>query len=182
MTDEPKRRKAEADRTGLAGPGGLIFPSPSMSQQAQKIAECGATNEQIAKCLGVPERTFADWLVANADLARACEVGKEAADNRVERSLYQRALGYSHRVQKLVSYMGKSTVEEVEETVAPDVTAQIFWLKNRRPQQWRDRSQHDHTLKGDEAIAALFKSVHEGTAAIPAKQEEPAKEPNTTKH
>ena len=96
----------------------------------------------------MPERTFADWLVANADLARACEVGKEAADNRVERSLYQRALGYSHRVQKLVSYMGKSTVEEVEETVAPDVTAQIFWLKNRRPQQWRDRSQHDHTLKG----------------------------------
>ena len=78
------------------------------------------------------------------------KVAKEDADNRVERSLYNRAVGYTFKSEKIVTVsrganMG-SDIERVpiKEHVPPDVTAQIFWLKNRRKDQWRDRVENTH--------------------------------------
>ena len=72
-------------------------------------------------------------------------MGKEIADERVERSLYQRAIGYEQDEVKI--FMPANSAEPVyapfRAKISPDVTAAIFWLKNRRSQDWRDKQEHD---------------------------------------
>jgi hypothetical protein len=78
----------------------------------------------------------------------ALKVGKAQADERVARSLYQRAVGYSFHSEK-VHYdkdRAKWARTPIVEHVPPDVTACIFWLKNRDPARWRDAWQVEHTL------------------------------------
>jgi hypothetical protein len=68
-----------------------------------------------------------------------CRRGKEEADARVKRSLYSRAVGYSFNSEKIFCNKdGDVTRVPYREHVPPDVTAQIFWLKNRDPAHWRD--------------------------------------------
>jgi hypothetical protein len=72
---------------------------------------------------------------------------KEGSDARVERSLYQRANGYSYETVKIFcDKNGKVTRVPYVEHVAPDVTACIFWLENRKPNEWRDVQQMQHVL------------------------------------
>ena len=68
----------------------------------------------------------------------------EEADTRVEQSLYQRAVGYSFKSEKIFYKDGEVTRVPIVEHVPPDVTAQIFWLKNRDPARWRDAWQVEH--------------------------------------
>ena len=78
----------------------------------------------------------------------ALKVGKEAADQRVERSLYQRAVGYSYDAVKIFMPAGakKPVYAPYVEHVPPDTTAAIFWLKNRDPAHWRDAWQIEHSV------------------------------------
>ena len=73
--------------------------------------------------------------------------GKQAADDRVERSLYQRANGYLHRAVKVFMRRDGTTVEhKYIEHYPPDPTSMCFWLKNRRPDRWRDVQNIDHAV------------------------------------
>jgi hypothetical protein len=78
---------------------------------------------------------------------QALKAGKEAADQRVERSLYQRAVGYAHDAVKIFMPAGASApvYAPYVERVAPDTTAAIFWLKNRKKDEWRDVSRQEQT-------------------------------------
>ena len=82
----------------------------------------------------------------HVEFARALKVGKEVSDDRVEKSLYHRANGYSYDAVKI--FLDPDTKKPIyvpyTEHVPPDVTACIFWLKNRRPGQWRDPHDHRH--------------------------------------
>lgn len=120
----------------------------------------GATDQEIADMLGVSVRTIYYWRQTKPALCAAMVVGKEEADNRVERSLYNRATGYSYQSEKIVTVAqggGYSEVQHIpiREHVPPDVTAQIFWLKNRRKDDWRDRQQLEHTGKDGGAIETV---------------------------
>src|SRR5690606_38343155 len=94
---------------------------------------------------GVSIRTVDSWKVAHAEFLQALKAGKDEADNRVERSLYQRATGYSYDAVKIFMPAGaKAPVyAEYREHCPPDTTACIFWLKNRRREQWRDKVDHE---------------------------------------
>lgn len=107
--------------------------------QARKLCELGATDEDLADFFEVSIRTIANWKSEHAEFLQALKAGKEHADARVERSLYQRAVGYTYDAVHFSSYQGDVTETEYREHVPPDVTAQIFWLKNRRPDLWRDK-------------------------------------------
>lgn len=116
-------------------------------ERARKLALLGATDREMADFFEVAESTFYLWKLEHPELSEALKVGKEAADERVEHSLYRRALGYSHDAVKIVQVGGEVVNAPYVEHYPPDVTAAIFWLKNRRPQEWREKVQAELTGK-----------------------------------
>lgn len=113
---------------------------PEFYQQAEKLAGLGLTDREIAEFFGVDERTLNRWKHDHEGFCQSLKVGKELADQRVEQSLYRRALGYSHEAVKIaINAQGEVTQVPYVERYPPDTTAAIFWLKNRKPQDWRDR-------------------------------------------
>ena len=103
-------------------------------------ARDGLTDEQIAKNIGINTSTIYDWKNKFSDFSKALKRGKEVVDREVENALLKRALGYKYTESKTVrSEKDGERVEVTIKEVAPDVTAQIFWLKNRKPEQWRDK-------------------------------------------
>lgn len=110
---------------------------------ARKLAHYGMTVDQIAEFFGVCEKTFYNWMNKNPDLLAAVNEGRDVADARVERSLFERATGYSHPEEKIFNNNGKEMRVKTTKHYPPDTTAAIFWLKNRKPKQWRDKSKVD---------------------------------------
>lgn len=109
-------------------------------------ARDGLTNEQIADNLGIGKTTFYRMIKEHSELLEHLKKGKEVIDYEVENALLKRALGYKYEEKtyesiynkELDMYMEKLT-KRVTKQVAPDTTALIFWLKNRKPKQWRDK-------------------------------------------
>lgn len=127
---------------------------PEYVEQARKLCELGATDRELAEFFKVKEQTVNNWKAAYPDFFEALKLGKDAADKRVEQSLYRRALGYSHDSVHVTNFQGAVTLTPIVEHFPPDTTACIFWLKNRKPEQWRDLRavehagsiQHQHTF------------------------------------
>lgn len=117
------------------------------ADQAEKLCLLGATDAEIADFFGVSDRTVYRWKHAHPEFCQAIKAGKEKADERVERSLYQRAIGYSHEAVKI--FMPANAEAPVyapyREQFPPETAAAIFWLKNRRPNDWRDKQEHAHS-------------------------------------
>lgn len=99
-------------------------------------ARDGLTDEQIAKNIGINRDTLYRWKKAYPDFSDALKRGKEVIDRQVENALLKRALGYTYDE---VTIKDDVEVKRVRKQVAPDTTAQIFWLKNRKPEDWRDK-------------------------------------------
>lgn len=118
----------------------------------EKLCLLGATDAEIADFFGVTVRTVYRWKLEHEDFCQAMTAGKDLADNRIERSLFQRAAGYAYVEQQAFKLrhvefdpQGKKVREyedirvvDVERQAPPDTTAGQFWLKNRRKEQWRD--------------------------------------------
>jgi hypothetical protein len=107
-------------------------------------ARDGLTEPQIAQNMGISFPTLCDWKNKFPNILDALKRGKEPVDIQVENALLKRALGYDYEetiteVEELSGGRTKKHVRKITKHVAPDVTAQIFWLKNRKPKQWRDR-------------------------------------------
>jgi transcriptional regulator with XRE-family HTH domain len=112
--------------------------------EARKLCQLGATDDDLADFFEVSRMTIKRWETGYPEFNKALKRGKEAADDRVERSLYARATGYTYDSEKIFNNEGDITRVNTLEHVPPDVTACIFWLKNRRPAEWRDKTDHDH--------------------------------------
>lgn len=111
-------------------------------------ARDGLIEEQIAKNLGISVATLSNYKNEHLEFLEALKRGKEVVDVEVENSLLKRARGYCYNeiVQELVydKETGESALQVtkvVKKEVAPDTTAQIFWLKNRKPKEWRDKQE-----------------------------------------
>lgn len=109
--------------------------------QAEKLCKLGATDADLADFFGVSERTINRWRLRHEAFCRSLKEGKDEADTRVERSLYHKAIGYTHDAVKIFMPAGASdpVYAEYREHYPPDTTACIYWLKNRKPEQWRDK-------------------------------------------
>jgi hypothetical protein len=120
---------------------------PEFVEQANKLCKLGATDPEIADFFGVSRTTINNWKHDHPEFLDALKSGKESADERVERSLYQRAIGYTQDAVKIFMPAGADApvYAPFVENVVPDTTAAIFWLKNRRPDQWRDKTQQEVT-------------------------------------
>lgn len=110
-----------------------------MSERAYELCKAGAINTQLADKLGVHLDTIHEWRKVHEEFRNAIKRGKAEADANVQRSLYERAMGYSHRAVKIFCTKSGEIVEhEYIERFPPDTTAMIFWLKNRQPEEWQD--------------------------------------------
>ena len=119
--------------------------SPDGLLLLEAYARDGLTDEQIAKNLDITPSTLYEWKRRYSEISEALKKGKEVVDIEVENALLKRALGYSYEEKKVeVSEEGTKVTKTIKEVV-PDTTAQIFWLKNRRPEQWRDKQDIEHS-------------------------------------
>lgn len=125
---------------------------PEFIAQAAKLTALGATDREVAEFFGIAERTLYGWQQAHPKFLKALKLGKEAADARVEKSLYRRALGYSFDAVKIMQFRGEGVVVPYEQHVPPDTAACMFWLRNRRRDKWRDKINHEHSGKDGGAI------------------------------
>ena len=119
------------------------------------MANAGLTDEQIAKEFKIVKKTIYAWRRKYPDFDLAMAEGKRAPDERVERTLYQRAIGYSCPEDKIMQYEGKPIIVHTIRHYPPDVVAQIFWLKNRQPDKWRDKHEIDFGEHLDKVVEAF---------------------------
>lgn len=150
---------------------------PEYVEQAEKLCRLGATDEELADFFNVNRITIWRWAQRHDAFCNALKSGKEAADERVERSLYHKAIGYTFDSVKI--FMPSGATEPVyapfKEHVPPDTTAGIFWLKNRRSDAWRDKREVEHSGAisragdlSDAELADIAAGSSEGIA--PAKE------------
>jgi len=111
------------------------------ARQAAKLCALGATNEQLADFFDVSIRTIEVWIAEKQHFRDAVLQAKQIADEKVERSLFERATGYSHPDVHVSNFQGEITVTPLTKHYPPDTTACIFWLKNRKTKEWRDRTE-----------------------------------------
>lgn len=137
--------------------------------QLESWARDGLTDEQIASNMGIGYSTLQTWKSKYQDIQDTLKSGKEVVDIQVENALLKRALGYSYDEvtrERVLDY-DQSTgqvvgshmeiTKTVKKEVQGDTTAQIFWLKNRRPEQWRDK--RDVSVEGEISTNNPFKGL-----------------------
>ncbi len=109
----------------------------------------GLTRAQIAERLDITVRTIYRWENDHEEFCHAVKQGMDMKDELIEGSLFQRAMGYSHKAVKIFMPAGakEPIYAEYMEHFPPDTGAAIFLLKNKKPDTWRDR--REYTFEGD---------------------------------
>lgn len=128
-------------------------------------ARNGLTDEQIAHNMGISVATLYNWKSKHLEILESLKKGKEVVDIQVENALLKKALGIKETVKKAIKVKEvkydegkrvseKEHIEYVDEEVfvPPDTTAQIFWLKNRQPDKWRDKVENVNINQPDREI------------------------------
>jgi len=118
---------------------------PIYAAQAQKLVDQGFADYEIADFFEVSLKTLFNWKTQHDDFLPPQQLSTKA-DDRVERSMFQCALGYYYTARKPLVVNGTVEVVEYQEYVPASTTAQIFWLKNKRPQEWRDVRDMRHSI------------------------------------
>lgn len=128
---------------------------PEFAEQAAKLCKLGATDYELADFFEVTTRTIYRWKNEHEEFCQAVKVGGEPADERVVRSLYNRAVGYTFESEKVFNASGVIVRASTLEHVPPDPGAAMNWLKNRKRDEWSDNRHvsieggitHQHELR-----------------------------------
>ena len=128
----------------------------------------GLSDMQIAEKLGISKTTFYKFKNEHSELSELLKKGKEVIDYEVENALLKRALGYEYEEK---TYETKYNIEtgkleevltkRVTKQVSPDTTAQIYWLNNRKPKQWRNKQNIDLSNDGLSLADAIQKAYEQ---------------------
>ena len=150
----PKKRKKPGPKPKL--------PSEKLDmEQVQKLGALGLTDTEIGEWFGLTERTINNYKKDPAFLS-VLKKGKMEADANVKRALYQRAIGYSHPAIHFSMYEGMVTQTPYKKHYPPETLACIFWLKNREPENWKDRHEYDVDKGTKSALLELMDKIREG--------------------
>ena len=142
--------------------------TPDGLTMIQGYARDGLTDEQIATKMGISTSTYYQWQINYPEISDAIKKGKAPVDIQVENALLKRALGYDY--EEVITEIeevpvrgtdGQSTakqkkhVKKVTRHVPPDVCAIVFWLKNRKPDKWRDKIEPIPESEKNELLQSL---------------------------
>jgi hypothetical protein len=136
----------------LSGRGRPTDYLPQYATVARKMCSMGATDADLAEAFGVTTVTIWNWQATHPDFFNALKVQKGEFDDRIERSLAQRAVGYSFSSEKVFNYQGEIVRAKTIEHVPPDPGAAKLWLTNRRRSEWSDTSKHELTGANGEKL------------------------------
>lgn len=133
---------------------------PEYANQARQAYALGACDEDIARFFEIDISTFYRWRHRHADFAAACVIGREHADNRVEMSLYQRAIGYDYTAERafMFSTWTDPVIARFTRRVLGDPRTALQWLRLRRGEAWRGSE--------DAAKTALAEILEEAFARV----------------
>lgn len=120
----------------------------------------GLTDKQLAEGVGINEQTLTRYKRKDPDFCRSLKENKDLADSMVRKSLFKLALGYEY----YEDMANKDGAVRCLKYAKPDVTACIFWLKNRQPEEWRDKHEHDLGKGATGALEGLAKIFAKGSA------------------
>ena len=133
-------------------------------------ARDGLIDEQIAANIGITTTTLYDWKKKYADFSDALKKGKETSDYEVENALFKSATGYEYEerkeVQEVVDGVMRKRVEVTRKQVPPNATSAIFWLKNRKPDKWRNKQEIEISK-----LRAEIKKIEAETARIESQSD-----------
>lgn len=118
---------------------------PEFCEQVVKLCRLGATDRQIAEFFGVVESTVNLWKLEHPEFSESIKEGKVQADMQVADALFKTATGYVIETEKVLGKGDNARVEKLKVSVPGDTTAQIFWLKNRQRDHWRDKTEAEVT-------------------------------------
>ena len=136
-------------------------------------ARDGLTDEQIAYNMGIGTTTLYRWKEEYREIWESLKRGKEVVDRMVENALLKRALGYEYEEVSEKFEGGVLTERKVtKKQIAPDTTAQIFWLKNRKPIDWRDKRNNSDDIEDTSAVDDGFMEALNATARDDWNEEE----------
>ena len=130
-------------------------------EQGQKLCKLGATDIEIADFFKTDIRTLYRWKTENEEFRHALKMAKEECDDRVEQSLYSRAMGYEHDEVDIRVVDHAIIQTPIRKYYPPDTTAAIFWLKNRKPKQWRETKAVELTGKDGGPVVVSANPVDE---------------------
>lgn len=132
--------------------GKIKYYREDYAQTAFQIAQTGCTEYELARYMGVHPTTIDRWKNEHPEFKQAIKDAKLVADSKVQRALYERACGYTHKeLQTMEGIDGKgepySYTKTIERHVPPDVKAIIFWLTNRQKEHWMDVRKNESRLE-----------------------------------
>lgn len=116
-------------------------------------ARDGLIDEQIAHNMGINRRTLSEWKKKYEPISHALKKGKEVVDAEVENALLKRALGYTIEIEEdKIDKDGCVHTLKKQVHIPGETLAQIFWLKNRKPKEWRDKVEVKNDDNNDNSV------------------------------
>jgi hypothetical protein len=153
-------------------PRKAVYNQSYHDQWAWSLAIRGCDDKEIAAAFSVSRKTISAWKNSHPSFKAALSEGKEIADSRVEKSLYQSAIGYDcEESENIIEFDANGNqkplkVKKSKKHIAANTTAQIFWLKNRQKDRWNDVNRTEIT--GADGNAVEFQQVQ---VYLPEKEE-----------
>lgn len=116
---------------------------PEYDELAERLKLLGLNEPEIAKAIGISVNQLRVWVETRPSFKEACANGGDLADARVAQALYSRAMGYSHKAEKIMVVDKSVARAEYTEHYPPDTNAAMLWLANRNPDKWKLRPGED---------------------------------------
>src|ERR1700676_445803 len=127
-----------------------VLYARSYADEARTLCSRGAGEAELAAHFRVTVWDIKLWKVTHQEFLLACKLGREAASDRAELSLFERVIGYTYDAVKPMGVGGVLEMVPVREHVPPDVGAAKFWLLNMRPEIWKERV--EQTVRHGETV------------------------------
>jgi hypothetical protein len=131
------RLKQKAKNEKRRRPGQPSLYRVEFSERVHELCLLGLSDSKVAADLGIAESTLNLWKKAHPEFLECYRLGRAAADGKVAKALFLRALGYSHPAVKIFNDEGAPLVVDYVEHYPPDTAAALAWLHNRQPEHWK---------------------------------------------
>jgi len=147
------KKKAPAPKKPHGRP--TKYSTSLLPKLAELMAKSAMIDKDMAAFIGISESTFHKWKIDHPDFAAALIKGKQDPDDKVEAALFQSAMGHHEDEFTQVKVPGPDGEDIIKHTtmtrryIAPQVAAQIFWSKNRRPDRWKDKQEVSIDMDSD---------------------------------